>query len=542
MCRKLLFLIVLMTATSLFAQSPDTLYIYETVVKHDTLYHRDTIYLYDTVQLIYLRQDGINKKRHKAHSTARKKQENPPLQEELFQGIHIGYTGQFDLMLPAKVTDNESLSSTPGVGGHAGIEISYHFSKWFGVSAALNYGTTGTFRVNYIERTYIYAREPDFTLHDPIPSEHKKRYAIYSTGISMPVKFEFHYPISPKVWVTADVGARLRMPQLTFANGYDKRDSNRDSWVGQTVNIDPSSLTPFSSFTLQPDFIDRSIFNVDILASIGMYFRLRNNDLFRWNIGFNAALQDFSRGHYTYGLYDNVYRYDFWDCVGIGTGEYRLRNHHLYAQIAYIHTLQNAKQKQETAPYALKYGNEKMYKHEFKLEVSGGLTMRWLQLPGGHIPNGAEKSYASIHNLMTPIISACYSFRVTPWFWIGASVNYSNYSKDVYIRYGHEIFDISKEGTRTYHLLGIMPHVRFSYFNRPHVTLYSGLSVGVDLHIPGKYEGDEKYKEYYPDPLFYSAFQATLFGVKAGGKHWFGSFELGAGYKGIASLGVGYEF
>ena len=121
-------------------------------------------------------------------------------------------------------------------------------------------------------------------------------------------------------------------------------------------------------------------------------------------------------------------------------------------------------------------------------------------------------------------------------------IYYSNYSKEIHIRQSHEIFDFNIEGTKTYHLLGIMPEIRFSYFNRPHVTLYSGLSVGVDLHIPGKYEGNEAYKDYYPDPLFYSAFQATLFGVKAGGSHWFGSFELGAGYKGIASLGVGYEF
>ena len=542
MYRKILSLIISMAATCLFAQSNDTIYLYETVVEHDTLYHRDTLYVYDTVQLTCFRQDKIDKKHHKSHTTARKKQDNPPFQEELFQGLHIGYTGQFDLMLPAKVADNELMSVAPGVGGHAGIELSYHFSKWFGVSAALNYGTTGTLRVKYIERTNIYAHEPDLTLDEPIPSQRTKRYAIYSTGFSIPVKFELHYPISPKAWFVADVGLRLRMPKQTFLTGYDRSESCRDSWVGQTVNIDPSTLTPFSSFTLQPDFIDRSIFNVDILTSIGMYLRLPNNDLFRWNIGFNAALQDFSSGYYTYGLYDNVHRYGFWDCVGIETGEYRLRNHHFYAQIAYIHTLHNSKQKQETAPYALKNGNEKMYKHEFKLEVSGGLTMRRLQLPWGHVPNGAENSYESVHHLMTPIISACYSYRVAPWFWIGVSMNYSNYSKDIHIRYGHDIFDLSIEGTRTYHLLGIMPVIRFSYFNRPHVTLYSGLSVGVDLHISGKYEGNETYKDYYPDPLFYSAFQATLFGVKAGGKHWFGSFELDAGYKGIASLGVGYEF
>ena len=542
MYRKILSLIISMAATCLFAQSNDTIYLYETVVEHDTLYHRDTLYVYDTLQLTYLRQDGIDKKHHKAHSTTRKKQDNPPLQEELFQGIHVGYTGQFDLMMPAKVTDNELMSVTPGVGGHAGIEISYHFSKWFGVSAALNYGTTGAFRVNYIERTNIYAHEPNLILDEPIPSQRTKRYAIYSTGFSVPVKFELHYPISPKTWFVADAGVRLRMPKRTFLTGYDRTECSRNSWVGQTVNNDPSTLTPFSSLILQPDFTDRNIFNVDILTSIGMYLRLPNNDLFRWNIGFNAALQDFSRGHYTYGLYDNVHRYGFWDCVGMETGEYRLRNHHFYAQIAYIHTLHNSKQKQETAPYALKYGNNKMYNHEFKLEVSDWFGVLFMQTHWLHFPTGSEESYDSPKKV-SPVISGSYYYRVTPWFWVGLSMNYAHYTKNIKVRYAWDDPSAMRvEGTRTYHLLGIMPGIRFSYFNRPHVTLYSGLSVGVDLHIPGKYEGDETYKDYYPDSLFYSAFQATLFGVKAGGKHWFGSFELGAGYKGIASLGVGYEF
>ncbi|MBO7630398.1 MAG: hypothetical protein J6S87_10770 [Bacteroidales bacterium] len=61
-------------------------------------------------------------------------------------------------------------------------------------------------------------------------------------------------------------------------------------------------------------------------------------------------------------------------------------------------------------------------------------------------------------------------------------------------------------------------------------------------HIRGKYEGNEEYKEYCSHSKIYSAFQATLFAVKAGGNHWFGTFELGAGYKGFAALGVGYEF
>lgn len=527
MYRKLLILLVVMAATGVFAQSSDTLYIYETVIEYDTLITRDTTYIHDTIHLTYPQPESISTKHLREKKSDRKHHEESPILEELFQGFHLGYIGQFDLMMPAQLTEDSRLMSVPRVGGHAGLEFSYHFARWFGVSAALNYGTTGALRLKF------YWQEGN-------PETIKRNY-LYGTGLSMPVKFEFHYPISPKAWAIVDAGVRIRMPWNTFIHGYDRDHSE----LGENNSSDYSEqLSEDNPLILNYNYIDRDILNLDILAGVGMYFRLPNNDLLRWNVGLNAALRQFAIGSYVHRIYNATnstmlpQEDEYQDILG----DFSLRNHFFYAQIAYIHTFKNAKQKQETAPYALKYGNNKMYNHEFKLEVSGGLTMRWLQLPGGHIPNGAEKGYGSTHDLMYPIISACYHYRVTPWLWIGISTNYSYYSKDIYVRYGHNIFDLRLEGNKTYHLLGIMPDIRFSYFNRPHVTLYSSLSIGVNLHIPGKYEGDETYKDYYPDPLFYSAFQATLFGVKAGGSHWFGSFELGAGYKGIASLGVGYEF
>jgi hypothetical protein len=223
-------------------------------------------------------------------------------------------------------------------------------------------------------------------------------------------------------------------------------------------------------------------------------------------------------------------------------GDFSLRNHFFYAQIAYIHTFKNSKQRQETAPYALKYGNNKMYNHEFKLEVSDPLGYTIMQSPQYHAFFGYEPECSIESKSYVPIFSAGYHYRVLPWFWIGASINYGYTKDNVFIRYTlDDPLAFNLVGTQSYHLIGILPDIRFSYFNRPHVTLYSALSVGVVAHIRGKYEGSEEYEEYYTHPKIYSAFQATLFGVKAGGSHWFGSFELGAGYKGFAALGVGYE-
>ena len=95
--------------------------------------------------------------------------------------------------------------------------------------------------------------------------------------------------------------------------------------------------------------------------------------------------------------------------------------------------------------------------------------------------------------------------------------------------------------------------MRFSYLNRPHVTLYSALSVGM-----AQFFGEEdNYDVVYPEnrhpwfsdgingdytPTQFSTFHVTLLGVKAGWRHVFGSIELGAGYKGLGSIGIGYEF
>ena len=101
----------------------------------------------------------------------------------------------------------------------------------------------------------------------------------------------------------------------------------------------------------------------------------------------------------------------------------------------------------------------------------------------------------------------------------------------------------------------IMPSLRFSYLNRPHVTLYSGVAVGLLINRGNRYYGDlSTLPEFVPAAWGFlpavlpdhtsagSAFQLTAFGVKAGAKHWFGSFEAGIGIKGFVNLGVGYEF
>jgi hypothetical protein len=357
----------------------------------------------------------------------------------------------------------------------------------------------------------------------------------------MPVKFEFHYPVSSNAWVLADAGVRIRMPWNTFIYGY-----NRDHSAMETENNSSDYVEQLSEdnpLILDYNYIDRDILNLDILAGVGMYFRLRNNDLLRWNVGFNVALREFAIGSFTHRIYNTMSGMlppddPYQDILG----NFSLRNHFFYAQIAYIHTFSKSKYRSETAPYALKYGNNKMYDHEFKVEVSDPLGYIIMQSPQLHQFFGDQPECSIESKSTLPMFSVGYHYRVLPWFWIGASINYGYTKDDISIRQMlGDPLAFNLEGTQSYHLLGILPDIRFSYFNRPHVTLYSALSLGIVMHIRGKYDGNEVYEDYFSHSNIYSAFHATLFGVKAGGSHWFGSFELGAGYKGFVSLGFGYE-
>lgn len=135
-----------------------------------------------------------------------------------------------------------------------------------------------------------------------------------------------------------------------------------------------------------------------------------------------------------------------------------------------------------------------------------------------------------------------YRYDVNSWFSAGAEVDWFYLWSNSVHKNGYGEF----VGTYDYHLhqLTIMPSIRFTYFRRPLVELYSGLGLGYTL---------------YADPYVSHGFtfSPTLFGVNVGNEHWFGEVELGGmatvttswfGNPGvlfssrIVSAAVGYRF
>jgi len=154
--------------------------------------------------------------------------------------------------------------------------------------------------------------------------------------------------------------------------------------------------------------------------------------------------------------------------------------------------------------------------------------------------------YYSTYDLFEPIaienkmysigsFTLSYFYRLKKWLWLGGTVNTTS-------TFGGECFDaITKErlpyANGTY--LGFAPAIRFSYFNREIVTLYSGLAVSFGCAFTTTKDPVKKTTRVYT--RFGVQPQFTLFGVSFGNKI-FGNIELGIGYKGFASVGFGYKF
>ena len=551
----------------LSAQQRDTLYLYETQVIHDTIIVRDTLYQHDTIRPhertnMVKTTDDHNVREHslsmKADTIVENDEtfvfeENPTQKEHktkwyedlpeplFFKGFQLGYVLEADILSKAKLSNTNYMRAKNSIGGHIGLEFAYHFAKYLGVSAGLSYGTTGAFHFlcrNDWEESWI-ANENRVPFHGT-------HYGIYSTGLSMPVKFEFHAPISPKAWVTLSAGVRLRMPWYTFVTGYDDDVSSPYSMQGL---IWPDTTEYYSHLRLAPEVIDANRFNIDFLANAGLYFRLGYGGLLRWTIGMNLPFKDFASGNYTVRL-DGYNGEHSVMPVSYDNGTFRLRSNMFNTQITFIQTFQKAKRCAKNCSH---WTEEGLYRHEFKFDFCDPTGVMLFDRYFVFVyPNGMEpnRSWRNEDFFSTPVFSLSSHYRVTKWFWLGLSFSFAYYRDPETIQNGSEFMAACN---REYYTIAFMPDVRFSYLNRPHVTLYSALSVGIAQFFGTEECIDVTYPEnrhpWFSDginrnyaPTLFSTLHVTLFGVKAGWKQLFGSLELGAGYKGFGSVGIGYEF
>lgn len=210
-----------------------------------------------------------------------------------------------------------------------------------------------------------------------------------------------------------------------------------------------------------------------------------------------------------------------------------------------------------------------LYRHEIKLEVCDPYMLALFDryfvyvYPRGMSPaEYRDKNLLGFSYHVSPLYALSTHFRVNKWFWFGVMVSYAHID-DIESRsplLSNSDQGVQPPGTNTgpvcirrYNVFTLMPELRFSYLNREHLTLYSGITVGITKFF-GKFtilniaEEGAIHPYFTTDensnsaPTLFASAHITLIGVKMGWKHWFASAELGAGFKGFGAVGIGYEF
>lgn len=174
-------------------------------------------------------------------------------------------------------------------------------------------------------------------------------------------------------------------------------------------------------------------------------------------------------------------------------------------------------------------------RHEFTLGVGDPARVNYFRNRVGTLANYYPEVWLQNQVYFGNVYTSCpitlgYRFRVLKWLWVGGDVSYCGFFGAFKDRYTDQ-----KVGDYRDHFISIMPAVRFSYLNRDHFTLYSGIAGGFAL----------EYCKSYPDYKAHNnhlAFQLTLLGVSAGSQRWFGFAELGCGFKGYVNAGFGFRF
>lgn len=163
-------------------------------------------------------------------------------------------------------------------------------------------------------------------------------------------------------------------------------------------------------------------------------------------------------------------------------------------------------------------------RHEVRLGVGDMLfeTMIWHnQVHKSYAGSPAEILYPEKRGYsFLPHISGEYSYYLLPWMSLGCALDF----QQTYWRteYFNSADDRVKESVKeNFFNLCILPTIRFNYFRREHVGLYSALAVGMDINGGTEKNGRGQ------KTVVGAALDLRPIGVIFGAEHYWGYVELG---------------
>ena len=173
------------------------------------------------------------------------------------------------------------------------------------------------------------------------------------------------------------------------------------------------------------------------------------------------------------------------------------------------------------------------YRHEVKASIGDAIlaSIFWTN------NSWADKDHNEYFYINT---SFAYFYRPVKWLWVGGNfINYIGSKIDYEWReyYPNGKFqDFSKSKLK--YCAAIAPEIKFSFFNRKYLILYTALSGGIGFENGF----DSKYQKY-PEINYYYHFTCFGFAISFGkNSNFFLGGEFGAGFKGFGNVQGGYRF
>ena len=218
-------------------------------------------------------------------------------------GWHLGARVEGDILQPLSIRSVTSASSSPFSKSHptlgwaVGIEASYNFARYFGVSVGLDFGTT----TNFIN--------PNSNL------------IMYGTDFKIPVNFEVHVPLKEN-WhfytsaglCFSNFGGGLEIDLFQYSEGV-----TTEGWNDRMHYVDHIwSQKPY-------------VLSIDATIKLGAYYTLPYKDVIRFGIVGNLG----SFNKYT-GTYNVFSKHDNLE-TEVDRGYFNYRYNGLGVEVAYIH-------------------------------------------------------------------------------------------------------------------------------------------------------------------------------------------------------------
>lgn len=316
-------------------------------------------------------------------------------------GFHIGITGEGNLAQKMTVvaigTNYPEPISSPTLGWQAGLEFSYHFAKYYGVSIGLDFGTIAQYR----------RWRWDGDGYMPIgPANARHSYL----GFQIPLKVEYHHSIlNSNFYFYGAAGVNLL--------------NVRESILSKILGWNPFNYYIFEGGHLPSDVyrayledVNGNKIRADLQLNLGFYYHLPYNDLIRLSILANYAFRDTFHGEYEFLKIDNAY------------GSYSYRHNHIGLELAYIHSFKTRAQRKEKQN---KFGTQTFDfsrpVHSVTLNFNSALAV------GGHVNDKSGTVRTVIPLSFTPELSLKYNCTFAKGFGLSAELPLGFFDRSFYV-------------------------------------------------------------------------------------------------------------